>query len=319
MAELPLLMACEAPTFQALYDGTVGFEGIDLSIVQVAPAERHRRMLQKLEFDICEYSSGNYLNGLPLGQPFTALPIFPLRQFRHRDIWIWQGAGIATPADLNGKRVGIGNWANSAALWERGLLVQDHGLDVASVDWVAGAPEDPRFTPPPWLRLRVKPTDLTLEQMLAAGELDAILLAHDAEFPPEAPVARLFPDYVTAEQEYFRRTHTLPTMHTVVIKNRLLAEQPWVAASVFAGLRRALDTYVERERSANAPSPLWPGLTWAEQEAWLGPQPWPCGLEANRGPVETAVRYAVQLGIVKRAIGAEEWFQYEGRPIVKAD
>jgi 4,5-dihydroxyphthalate decarboxylase len=152
MGELPLLMACEAPTFQALYDGTVGFDGIDLKVVKVAPAERHRRMLQQLEFDICEYSSGNYLNGLPLGQPFTALPVFPLRQFRHRDIWIWQGAGIQAPADLNGKRIGIGNWANSAALWERGLLVQDHGLDVASVDWVAGAPEDPRFAPPPWLR-----------------------------------------------------------------------------------------------------------------------------------------------------------------------
>jgi 4,5-dihydroxyphthalate decarboxylase len=316
MAELPLLMACEAPSLQALSDGTVRFDGIDLAIVQVAPAERHRRMLQHLEFDICEYSSGNYLNGLTLGQPFTALPIFPLRQFRHRDIWIWQGAGIATPADLNGKRVGLGNWANSAALWERGLLVQDYGLDVASVDWVAEAPEGPRFTPPRWLRLRGNATGLTLEQLLAAGELDAILLAHDPAFPPEAPVARLFPDYVAVEQAYFRRTHLLPTMHTVVIKNRLIAEQPWVAASVFAGLRRALDAYVERQRRANAPSPLWPGLTWAEQEGWLGRQPWPCGLEANRGPLETAVQYAVQLGVITRAIPVEEWFQYEGRPLV---
>jgi 4,5-dihydroxyphthalate decarboxylase len=309
-------MACEAPTFQALYDGTVGFEGIDLSIVKVPPAERHRRMLKNLEFDVCEYSSGNYLNGLPLGLPFTALPIFPLRQFRHRDIWIWQGAGIETPADLNGKRVGIGNWANSAALWERGLLVQEHGLDVASVDWVSEAPDDPRFNPPAWLRLRANANGSTLEQLLAAGELDAILLSHDANFAPDAPVARLFPDYVAAEQAYFKRTRTLPTMHTIVIKNQLIAEQPWVAASVFAGLRKALDTYVERERSANAPSPVWPGLSWAEQETWLGQQPWPCGVEANRGPVETAVRYAVDLGIIKHEIAAEDWFRYEGRPLV---
>src|SRR5205085_270742 len=102
------------------------------------------------------------------------------------------------------KRIGIGNWANSAALWERGVLVEDHGLDVASVDWVAGAPEHPRFNPPSWLRLRVRATDRSLEEMLAAGELDAILLAHDAEFPPDAPVTRLFPDFVAAEQDYFR-------------------------------------------------------------------------------------------------------------------
>jgi 4,5-dihydroxyphthalate decarboxylase len=166
--------------------------------------------------------------------------------------------------------------------------------------------------------LRVNSTGLTLEEMLAAGELDAILLAHDAEFPPEAPVARLFPDYVSAEQEYFRRTHILPTMHTVVIKNRLIVEQPWVAGSVYAGLRQALDTYVERRRSENAPSPLWPGLTWAEQEGWVGRQPWPCGVDANRGPLETAVQYAVQLGVVQRPIAVEEWFQYEGRPLVGA-
>lgn len=315
MAALPLLMACQAPTLEALYDGTVQFEGIDLTVREVAPAERHHRMFDNVEYDVCEYSSINYLNSFPMGQPFTALPVFPLRVFRHRDIWIWQGAGIESPTQLNGKRIGIQSWANSAALWQRGALVHDYGLDMASIDWVAGVPEDPRFKLPSWLRLRPKGSDCTLDQMLAAGELDAMIVPYSAQFAPEEPVQRLIPDYVAAEQDYFRRTRALPIMHNVVIKNSVLAAHPWVAESVFDGLRRALDTYVERQRVANAESALWPGLSWAEQEAQLGRQPWPCGLEANRATLETATGYATEMGLIERPVPLDELFRFEGRAL----
>src|SRR4051812_15375703 len=105
MAELPLVLSCGTPTFAPLLDGTVPLEGIAPTIVELAAEERHRRMFENLEFDICEYSSVNHLRSFPFGLPFTAIPVFPLRRFRHRDIWVLNDAGIETPERLNGRRV----------------------------------------------------------------------------------------------------------------------------------------------------------------------------------------------------------------------
>jgi len=324
MAKLSLTLACGAETFEPLWDGTVQFDGIDLTIVTIGRSnpsaeipERHFRMFRNQEFDICEYSSGNYLSSFPLGLPFTAVPVFPIRRFRQRDIWVSRSSGIEAPSQLAGKRIGIARWANSALLWHRALLQHEFGVDLASPDWVRDRPDDPRYQPPAWARISDCPPDRTLLQMLVAGELDAILLPSPPRWAPadEAHVGRLFPDYVPVEQDYFRRLGILPTMHTVVIKNRVLAEHPWVAESVYEGLSRMLDAYVERRRAANAPSAIWPGLTWAQQEAALGPQPWANGLAANRATLQAAIAYAVEQGLLAQALEPEALFQFEGRTL----
>jgi 4,5-dihydroxyphthalate decarboxylase len=317
MARLSLTMACDAPTLAPLIAGTVQPEGIDLQIVQVAAEERHHRMLHGTEFDVCEYSSINYLSDCHANLPFTAIPVFPHRQFRHRDIWVSRAAGIQSPDQLNGQRIGIQSWANSAALWQRGALQHDHGLDLASVEWVTNLPEGPGLQPPAWLRLTRRPPDRTLDQLVAAGELAAMMVPWPARFTPDEAdrVQRLFPDFVAAEQAYFERSGAFPIMHIVVVKNAVLAEHPWVGKSVFDALRRAMDTHVERQRAAKAPSPIWRGLTWAEQEARLGPQPWPCGLEPNRATLQTAIAYALEQGVITQPVTPDALFQYEGRPL----
>jgi 4,5-dihydroxyphthalate decarboxylase len=153
--------------------------------------------------------------------------------------------------------------------------------------------------------------------MLTRAEVEAILLPTPARWAPgdEAHVRRLFPDYVPVEQDYYRRLGILPTMHTVVVKNRVLAEHPWVAESVYQGLTRMLDVYVERRRAAHAPSAIWPALTWAEQEAVLGPQPWATGLAANRATLQAAVTYAVEQELIARPLEPEALFQFEGRAL----
>ena len=318
MADLPIVVACDSPTFEPLWDGSVRLDGLDASIVRVGrPGDRHRRMLQHLDFDVCEYSSGNYLCSFPLGLPFTAVPIFPLRLFRQRDIWVSRASGIERPEQLAGRRIGIQMWSNSALLWQRALLQHEYGVDLTSPAWITNGRDDPRYRPPPWARITSAPPGRSLEQLLAAGEIDAMLLPHEPAFTPDeaARVGRLIPDFVPVEQDYYRRTGLFPPMHTVVVKNSLLAAHPWVAESVYEGLRRMLDTYAERHRAANGESVIWPGLSWAEQEAHLGAQPWPSGLTANRAVLEAGIRYAHEQGVVASPFPPEALFQYEGRPL----
>jgi 4,5-dihydroxyphthalate decarboxylase len=321
MAGLPVVVACDSPTFEPLWDRSVSLDGLDVEIVRVGrPGERHRRMLQDLEYDVCEYSSGNYLCSFSLGLPFTAVPIFPLRLFRQRDIWVSRGAGIERPEQLAGRRIGIQMWSNSALLWQRALLQHEYGVDLTTPEWVSNGRDDPRYRPPAWARITPCPTGRSLEQLLAAGEIDAMLLPHDPEFTPaEAErVARLIADFAPVEQDYYRRTGLFPPMHTVVIKNSLLAQEPWVATSVYEGLRRMLDSYVERHRGPNAPSVIWPGLSWAEQEAHLGAQPWPSGLAANRAVLEAGIGSAHEQGVIASPFAPEAMFQYEGRLLAGA-
>ena len=317
MARLSLVMACDAPTFGPLYDGAIQIGDVDLHVERLQAEERHHRMLHGLEFDVCEYSSVNYLSDFPTGLPFTAIPVFPHRVFRHRDIWVSRVTGVEEPGHLNGRRVGIQSWANSAALWQRGACQHDYGLDLASVEWVANLPEGPGFQAPAWLRLSRRSGGRTLDQMLAAGELDAMMVPWPGRFTPQEAerVRRLFPDYVAVEQQYFQRTGVFPIMHVVVIKNSVLGEHPWVAERVFEGLRRAIDAYVEIQRAANASSPIWRGLDWAEQECRLGANPWPCGLDANRATLDTAITYALEQGVLTQPVSPEALFQFEGRAL----
>src|SRR5579871_1801657 len=108
-------------------------------------------------------------------------------------------------------------------------------------------------------------------------------------------------------------------MHTVVVKNSVLAAHPWLAASFYDALRRALDVYVARQRAVQAPSVVWPGLSWAEQEAVLGPQPWPAGLAANRPTLDAWLDYAHEQGVIAERLAPETLFQLDGRALVPAD
>jgi 4,5-dihydroxyphthalate decarboxylase len=310
-------MCCASPTFEPLRDGTVTLDGIDLTIVHEEAEERHRLMFEEVAFDVCEYSSINYLRSFPLGLPFTAVPVFPLRRFRHRDIWVTRDGGVEAPAQLNGRRVGIQMWSNSALLWQRAALQRDHGVDLASIEWVTVELDDPRYQAPAWARISRCPADRSLDELLLAGEIAAMMIPHQPRMTAEqkARVRPLFADFVAVEQDYWQRTGLFPIMHNVVVKNSLLAEHPWVAESVYGGLRRMMDTYVERQRAANAESAVWPGLTWAEQEARMGPQPWPCGVEPNRAALTAAVDYAVEQGIIAQSLAPESLFQHAGRPL----
>ena len=304
-----LIMACDAPELALLKAGAARFGDLEVEIQRVQPRERHKRMAESLAFDICEFSLVDYLNGVERGLPFTAIAIFPHRIFRHRDIWVSSGAAVKEPKDLTGKRVGIQSWTNSASVWQRGLLAQDYGVDLSSIEWVAESAAHGAGGAK-WARIATKPRDRSLDQMLASGDIDALMLPRPPELPPEEMprIRRLFPDYSTTEQEYRARTGIFPIMHVMVIKNELLHSNPGIAKIVSHGVQAALDTFMDRKRLTSGQSIVWPELNWPEQDKHLGPYPWPAGVEANRKELDVLIEYAVEQGILSRRIAPEELF-----------
>jgi len=310
-----LVMACDAPELAFLKAGTTRFGELAIDIQRVHPRERHKKMAESLAFDICEFSLVDYLNGFERGLPFTAVPIFPHRIFRHRDIWLSNAAGVDAPKKLTGKRIGIQSWTNSASVWQRGLLAQDYGVDLASIEWVAElAAHGAGRGGPDWARITAKPRERSLDQMLAAGDIDAMMLPRPPELSAEEMprIRRLFPDYSAVEQDYRARTGVFPIMHVMVIKNDLLNSHPGIAKIVSHGVQAALDTFIDRKRLTSAKSVVWPELNWPEQEKHLGPYPWPAGIEANHKELEVLIGYGVEQGILSRRLSPEELFHAKG-------
>jgi len=307
-----LVMACDAPELALLKAGTTRFGELEVEIQRVHPRERHKKMAESLAFDICEFSLVDYLSGFERGLSFTAIPVFPHRIFRHRDIWVSTASGIKEPKELSGRRVGIQSWTNSASVWQRGLLAQDFGVDLKSIEWVAELhQEGERGRGPQWARINGKPKERSLDQMLASGDIDAMMLPRPPELSSEElpRIRRLFPDYVAAEQDYRARTGIFPIMHVMVIKNELLGSRSGIAKIVSHGVQAVVDAFVYRKRLTSEKSILWPELTWAEQERYLGPHPWPAGVEANQKELNALIGYAVEQGILRKRISPDELFQ----------
>lgn len=307
-----LVMACDAPELALLKQGMTRFGDLEIEIQRVHPRERHKKMAESLAFDICEFSLVDYLSGFERGLPFAAIPVFPHRIFRHRDIWVSTASGIKEPKELAERRVGIQSWTNSASVWQRGLLSQDFGVDLKSIEWVAELHrEGERGKGPQWARITGKPKERSLDQMLASGDIDAMMLPRPPELSPEElpGIRRLFPDYGAAEQDYRARAGIFPIMHVMVIKNELLGSRSEIAEIVFQGVQAAVDTFVDGKRSTNEKSILWPELSWAQQERYLGPHPWPAGVEANRKELDALIGYAADQGILRKRFSAEELFQ----------
>ncbi len=321
MASLKLVMACDAPELALLKEGPAQFGELAVEIQRVHPRERHKKMAQTQPFDICEYSLVDYLNGFDRGLPFTAIPIFPHRVFRHRDIWVSSASGVTEAKQLNNKRIGIQSWVNTAGVWQRGMLRRDYGVDLASIEWVRELSQEGKAKRSPgWARISQKPEGRSLDEMLASGEITALMLPRPPELLPEHKerVRRLFPDYVAVEQEYRARTGLFPIMHVMVIKNAVLNSTPGIGKLVSHGVQALLDAFLEQRRKTNGKSILWAELTWAEQEKHLGPHPWPAGVEANRKELETLIDYGLDQGIISRRMSPEELFKFNGRVLVEA-
>ena len=242
MPALPITFACGLyDRMLALQTGDIKPDGIDLNfLVMDNPREIFDRMSNRLEFDACEMSSSEFVTRFAAKKlPFVALPVFASRVFRHGFIIVNRNH-IKSPADFAGKRVGVPLYTQTAAIFIRGLMQHDLGIDLSKIEWIEGAVNEPGGYGNPSVMPMLKPVNKkpntsgkSLSDLLAAGEIHAIIGSNmPRAFGRHPDVVRLIPDYRAKEQDYFRRTKIFPIMHLVVIRNDVYEKiRSWRRAS----------------------------------------------------------------------------------------
>jgi 4,5-dihydroxyphthalate decarboxylase len=320
MPKLSLTLACGPYAHtDALMRDRVPVEGIDLTFLPIeSPPEIFTRMLANDSFDACEMSLSHYFRHRPAGTfPYVALPVFPLRKFRHSFIVINTNAGIREPADLNGRRIGVMEYSQTAAVWIRGILEDEYGVRASTIRWFTGGVNKPghpqalQFKPDAAVSIEYIGDSRTLNDMLIAGEIDAVIGARLPNALGRVPhVRRLFEDYRRVEQDYFRRTRIFPIMHCIVLREALYRDKPWVAESLFKAFVASRDLgWAAMHDDGNTRLMLpWLASDVEELNAVCGGNPWWYGVEPNRHVLTAVATYLHREQFVPAPVDLDEMF-----------
>ncbi|MPZ96308.1 MAG: hypothetical protein GEU96_15690 [Propionibacteriales bacterium] len=310
----------------ALADGRVKPEGFDLDVQTLAPSETFYRMLKEDAFDISEMSLSSFLIAREQGKEWTAIPVFPYRTAFHVNVYVNETAGIVDPGDLAGKRFGLTEYQVTAALWARGVLQHEFGLDLREVEWFVERSQalshggETGFVPPPGIRITEIGPDDTLAAMVVDGRLDAVLPSpyprmasrlnrtDEAELARTPGVARLFPDPAAEVDRFFDKYGYLHLNHTVVIQNRVLHELPDLPQRLMAAFTQAKDLAYDGLERLRKSSLVSGALLVEAQRRRYGDDPFPYGLAANRNALEALVGYSADQGLIASAPPVEELF-----------
>ncbi len=252
---------------------------------------------------------------------YNLLPIFPLRTFRHKSVFIRTDRGIARPEDLHGKRIATPGYSSTSLTWIRGVFSDEYGLRPEEVEWVVSSQASDASTGKTSKQENVLPEGVTITQgpagvdesdLLVSGGVDAIFHATEprAYVEGNAIVARLFSDYRQVERDYFARTGIFPIMHSVAVRDDVIEENPWILEAVFTAYSRAKkmnDEYLRKLGWAMVSLP-WFGQEFEETRQLMGDNFWPYGIEPNRKTLEALFRYSHEQGLASRRLTVEELF-----------
>jgi 4,5-dihydroxyphthalate decarboxylase len=317
--KLNLTFACGGyDRMGALYDGTVQVEGAELApIVLDDPMECFSRMLNG-EFDVSEMSlSRCFIMRANRSAKFAVLPVFPSRMFRHGFIFLNRRT-ISKPKDLAGKRIGVRGYQMTAAVWIRGIL-RENGVSLDDVKWFEGGVNESRIPggsglnihPDKKLDIQHIARDKTLSEMLARGEIDA-LIGHNIpdSFGKCEDVIRLFPDYPHAERESYKRTGIFPIMHGLVIREDLHRSHPWLATSLYNACDAAKSLAQVKARNSHATRFMLPWLRehLDELDEVFGSDPWPYGVSKNLETLNAFHQLLLDDGFLSAPIALDDVF-----------
>lgn len=295
---------------RALVDGTVEIDGVRTTVVTgLASSERHRRFFKGDEFDAAEVSLSSYLVAHDKGVPIRALPVFPLRRFRHGYVFINTTKGIRAPIDLNGKTIGVSSFQETGPLWMRGILEQHYGVSIRSIAWLSQAQPNVPQGVADGLRVSSLPEGTDAGRMLAAGEIDAFIGSNPiAPFiEGDARVARLFPNYQAEEISFYEKTGLFPIMHVIAVRQHILDQRPDLARALQLAFEHAKE--LARASDPRIPMLAWHSAAWEHQRLILGPDPWAYGLTTtNRDNLDTLISYAHDQGLISRVITSDDLF-----------
>jgi 4,5-dihydroxyphthalate decarboxylase len=299
-------------------DGRVRVEGCNVTYLKMLPQELFFRAIRYAEFDVTELSISSYMLQVRRGvSPYTAIPVFLSRSFRQSNLFIRTDRGIRVPGDLRGKVVGCPEYQLTAAVWLRGLLKDEHGIDSWEMKWRTGGLETPGreerapiTLPSEYDYAPIR--DNTLSDMLEKGEIDALISPHDPSCfkRSAANVARMWPDYRSEEQAYYSRTGLFPVMHLVAVKKDLVAAHPWLPEALYDAFSHAKDIAIEDLKFRTVPTATLPWLQ-AEVEATearMGKDYWPYGLARNREVLERLIRYSAEQHLAEPGLTPEDLF-----------
>jgi 4,5-dihydroxyphthalate decarboxylase len=272
-------------------------------------------------------SFGKYIGYASQGNsPFVGIPVFPSRVFRHSAFYTRTDRGIATPKDLEGKRVGIPEWAQTAGIYARGYLEETAGVDLTKIEWVqagmneAGREEKVEFKLPPGIRYEQR-RDTSVSAMLLSGEIDAAISARvpNAFESGGGKIVRLFPEVRAEEMRYYAATGIYPIMHVIAMRRAVFERYPWVAMNLFKAFDEARHRSLERIRDLTAsriPVP-WAAAIADEWAKGFGSDPFPYGLDNNRKTLDAFCRFAHAQGVTARRLSPDDLFPKEVRASVR--
>ncbi len=302
-----------------LIDGAVQIDGVDPVFMKLAPEEIFFRAFRHAEFDVCEASLSSFTVKTAQGSnPYVGVPAFLSRAFRHTGIFIRTDRGIARPEDLKGKRIGCPEYQLTACVWIRDMLEGDHGVKPSDVTWVRGGIEQPGRAEkisvqlPPEIRLEQAPADRSLNQMLAAGEIDGFIGPRSPSCFDEGhpDVGRLFAEPTAAASDYYRRTRIFPIMHVLGVRRSIVEQQPWLPAALLKAFEQSKAAALVKLGDTSATKVTLPFIEEQLQgaRALMGPDFWSYGVAPNKHVLEAFLKAHHRQGLSPRQLGIEELF-----------
>ena len=298
--------------------GNVRAAGISLNCLYLPPEEIFFRFTKFREWDVSEMSFAKYVALLSQeDRSIVAIPVFPSRVFRLSSLYVRPDGPVRSPADLKGCRMGIPEWAQTAAIYTRGYIAHELGIPLESIEWLQAGVNQPgrvekvALKLPAGIRCRSEPAR-SLNDMLLAGEIDAMMSAR----PPagfssgEGKIVRLYANFRAAEEDYYRRTRVFPIMHVVALRRDVFDAHPWVAMNLFKAFSEAKQRAIERLSDVTAShAPLaWISEYADRMRSEFGEDFWPYGIEPNRPTLEAFLQFAHEHGVCHRRLSVEELF-----------
>ena len=317
---------------EPLMNGTIEADGIELIPTYSHPSETFWRQLKFQEFEVAEMSMSSYLIARSRGVDMIAIPVFPSRRFFHAELSYHADSGVKQPGDLVGKRIGVGEYQQTAALWARGVLDHDFGVSQYKVDWYMERTEElshggaTGFTPPPGISFNRIPPDKSLATMLVNHELDAAPIAGHLTRAVNvidrstrirggegdwSKVKPLFLDPIAEATRFFTKYGFVPVNHTYIVRGDVYRAHPWVAVNLYAAFVKA-KAYAREKLLERIPEALFFGpeyLTMTQQI--LGDDPFPYGVKANAAMLDTIIGYSNEQRLTPRKMKVDELFAEE--------
>jgi 4,5-dihydroxyphthalate decarboxylase len=295
------------PHTKGLKDGTVTAPGIEFEHVEITPIiAAFRRMCRRLEFDVAEMAITTYLTARAYNKPFTALPVFVVRQFHHSPIVYNVKSGVAAPKDLEGKKVGVRAYTVTTGVWARGILATEYGVDLSKVTWVLADEEHVEEYHKDYPPNVVYQAGANLGAMVASGALDAAIGVGRVDSPDVKP---LIPNAREAEAAWYRKTGLYPINHTVVVKDSLLQADPTLGPRLFEAFKEAKAAFLRQLDTGGLGGELsGEEQALAQRRSLVGDDPLPYGMARNRKAIEAVIQFAQDQQILPRQVSPEEMF-----------